>query len=228
MPTHVGVRRAPWWRVGYTEVESAAPARVRLGLNLIMIAGLVIVGLSAHSLGLLAAAGDFAADSMGALILGLVAVTIRDGSDRPGASRATTGMALIIGAALLAVSVLVVVEAVRRLLAGASAVQGLPMLMVSVVSTVVMLVGALILGLGAGSEDLHMRSVLLDTLADGAAAAAVAVAGGVIAFTHRFYWLDPRPRRGGAIAWKLRQPRYGERCRNGHFTDHLGRAERTE
>jgi cobalt-zinc-cadmium efflux system protein len=36
-----------------------------------------------------------------------------------------------------------------------------------------------------------MRSVLLDTLADGAAAAAVAVAGGVIAVTHNFYWLDP-------------------------------------
>jgi divalent metal cation (Fe/Co/Zn/Cd) transporter len=33
-----------------------------------------------------------------------------------------------------------------------------------------------------------MRSVLLDTLSD--AAAAVAVAGGVIALAHRFYWLD--------------------------------------
>lgn len=42
---------------------------------------------------------------------------------------------------------------------------------------------------GAGSEDLHIRSVLLVTLADGAAA--VAVAGGVIARNHRFYWVDP-------------------------------------
>jgi cobalt-zinc-cadmium efflux system protein len=33
--------------------------------------------------------------------------------------------------------------------------------------------------------------VLLDTLADGAVAGAVAVVGGVIALTHRFYWLDP-------------------------------------
>jgi cobalt-zinc-cadmium efflux system protein len=161
-----------------------------LALNLVMIAGLVIAGMSAHSLGVLAAAGDFAADSV-ALILGLVAVTIRDrDGSSTGLSRATTAVALINGAALLAVSVLVIVEAVRRLLAGASTVQGLPMLIVSVISTVVMLAGALILGLGAGNEDLHMRSVLLDTLADGAAAAAVAVAGGVIALTHRFYWLD--------------------------------------
>lgn len=164
-----------------------------MALNLAMIAGLVGVGLSAHSLGVLAAAGDFAADSV-ALILGLLAVTIRDrddGSSGIGGSRATTTVALLNGAALLVVSVVVIVEAVRRLLMGASAVQGLPMLIVSAISTVVMLVGALILGLGAGSEDLHMRSVLLDTLADGAAAAAVAVAGGVIVLTHDFYWLDP-------------------------------------
>jgi Co/Zn/Cd efflux system component len=44
---------------------------------------------------------------------------------------------------------------------------------------------ALILGLGAGRGNLHMHSVLLDTLADGA------VAGAGIALTHRFYWLDP-------------------------------------
>lgn len=164
-----------------------------MALNLAMIAGLVVAGLPAHSLGVLAAAGDFAADSV-ALILGLLAVTIRDrddGSSGIGGSRATTTVALLNGAALLVVSVAVIVEAVRRLLMGASVVQGLPMLIVSAISTVVMLVGALILGLGAGSEDLHMRSVLLDTLADGAAAAAVAVAGGVIVLTHDFYWLDP-------------------------------------
>jgi cobalt-zinc-cadmium efflux system protein len=53
-----------------------------------------------------------------------------------------------------------------------------------------MSISALILGRDAGKEDLHMRSVLLDTLADGASAAAVAVAGGIIFLTGRFYWLD--------------------------------------
>ena len=100
-------------------------------------------------------------------------------------------VALINGAALLAVSVLVITEAVSRLSRGTPVVQGLPVLIVSVISTLVMLAGAAILGFGAGEEDLHMRSVLLDTLSDGAAAAAVAVAGAVIAVTHRFFWLDP-------------------------------------
>ncbi|MBX9983425.1 MAG: hypothetical protein CK429_33950 [Mycobacterium sp.] len=163
-----------------------------LGLNLLMITALVIAGVSAHSLGVLAAAGDFAADSV-ALILGLLAVALRDrpqrAADRP--SRATTVVALINGAALLAVSVLVITEAVSRLSRGTPVVQGLPVLIVSVISTLVMLAGAAILGFGAGEEDLHMRSVLLDTLSDGAAAAAVAVAGAVIAVTHRFFWLDP-------------------------------------
>jgi cobalt-zinc-cadmium efflux system protein len=163
-----------------------------LGLNMLMIAALVVAGVSAHSLGVLAAAGDFAADSV-ALILGLLAVALRDRPSRAAdcPSRATTVVALINGAALLAVSVLVIAEAVDRLLHGTPAVQGLAMLIVSVISTLVMLAGAAILGFGAGDEDLHMRSVLLDTLSDGAAAAAVAVAGTIIAVTHRFYWLDP-------------------------------------
>lgn len=163
-----------------------------LALNLVMIAGLLIAGMSAQSLGVLAAAGDFAADSV-ALMLGLLAVTLRDRShqveDR--SSRATTVVALINGTVLLAVCVLVIVEAVSRLWHGTPVVQGLPVLIVSVVSMLVMLLGAGILGLRAGEEDLHMRSVLLDTVADGAAAAGVAVAGAVMAITHRFYWLDP-------------------------------------
>jgi cobalt-zinc-cadmium efflux system protein len=163
-----------------------------LALNVLMIAGLIITGLIAHSLGVLAAAGDFAADSVG-LVLGLVAVGLRDRRRITNGrhSRATTAVALINGAALLAVTVLVLVEAVQRLRHGTPEVHGLPVLVVSAISTLVMLVGAAILGFSAGSEDLHMRSVLLDTLSDGAAAAAVAVTGGVIAITHKFYWLDP-------------------------------------
>ena len=163
-----------------------------LALNLAMIAGLVAVGVAANSLGVVAAAGDFAADSV-ALVLSLVAVTVRDrprrvSTGRP--SRATTVVALINGAVLLTVTVLVMVGAVQRPRHGSVDVQGLPVLIVSVISTLVMLAGAAILGPRAGEEDLHMRSVLVDTLADAAAAAAVAVAGAVIAVTHRFYWLD--------------------------------------
>lgn len=54
-----------------------------------------------------------------------------------------------------------------------------------------MVAGALILGADAGSEDLHMRSVLLDTVADALTSAAVAATGAAIYLTHGSYWLDP-------------------------------------
>lgn len=161
-----------------------------LALNVAMIAALLIVGVFAHSLGVLAAAGDFAADSV-ALVLGLVAVTIRDRSGGNRSPRATTVVACINGSVFLVVTTVVIVEAVLRLRHCIHNVHGLPVMLVSITSTIVMLAGATMLGLGSAHEDLHMRSVLLDTLGDGAAAAAVAVAGAVIAFTHRFYWLDP-------------------------------------
>ena len=85
-----------------------------LGLNLSLIAALVIVGRAAHSVGVLAAAGDTAIDSV-ALVLGLTAVTVRDRSTHPRRSLAIPVVALINGGALLVVLALIVVEAVRRL-----------------------------------------------------------------------------------------------------------------
>lgn len=161
-----------------------------LGLNLTLVTVLVVVGLAAHSVGVIAAAGDTAADSV-ALILGLIAVTVRDRSTHPRRSVAIPVVALINGGALLIVSVLIVVEALRRLLDGVPEVHGLPVLAVSALTMVVLLFGAWVLGASAANEDLHMRSVLLDTLSDAAAAGAVAIAGAVIAVTGRFYWLDP-------------------------------------
>ena len=160
-------------------------------LNLALIGGLLIAGRVSGAVSLLAAAGDTAADSV-ALLLGLVAVTVRD---RPGAdparSRATTIVALVNGVLLLVVTAIIVAEAVHRLRHGSYAVLGLPMLLAAVVTCVVLLPGAVVLGRDAGREDVHMRSVLIDTLADATAAGAVAVAGGIIAATGRFHWLDP-------------------------------------
>lgn len=160
---------------------------VVLALNLTIIVALVLVGLSAHSLGVLAAGGDYVADST-AIGLGILAVTIRD---RVGEhSKAPTAVAGINAAALLTVSVLVLAAAVRRLIQGTPDIHGLPVLVVSAVATAVMLAGVLVLGTGAGREDLHMRSVLLDTVSDAVASAAVAVSGLVIYLTGRFFWLD--------------------------------------
>ena len=157
-----------------------------LALNVVMIAALVIVGVLAGSLGVLAAGGDYAADSA-AIALGIVAVTLRE---RNPESRAPTYVAGINGVALLGVSGFVLVAGIRRLINGTPEVHGLPVLVVSALATAVMLVGVFVLGTGAGSEDLHMRSVLLDTVADAVASAAVAVGGAVIYLTGRFAWID--------------------------------------
>ena len=71
-----------------TVTEAALGARERnrsqrrrlailLALNLAMIVGLIVVGFAAHSLGVLAAGGDYVADST-AIGLGIFAVAIRD------------------------------------------------------------------------------------------------------------------------------------------------------
>lgn len=161
---------------------------ILLALNLAMIVGLIVVGFAAHSLGVLAAGGDYVADST-AIGLGIFAVAIRDRVGEQ--SRAPTVVAAVNATALLTVSVLVIVEGIRRLVHGTPSVHGLPVLIVSAIATAVMIVGVFVLGTAAGTEDLHMRSVLLDTISDALASAAVAVAGLVIYVTGRLFWLDP-------------------------------------
>jgi cobalt-zinc-cadmium efflux system protein len=162
-----------------------------LALNLALIGGLVTVGIAAGSVGVLAAAGDTLADSV-ALALGLIAVALRDRDpEHPRANRPLAIVALINATILIAVTVGVVIEAIVRLREGSAAVLGLPMAVVSLITLAVMIAGALVLGLSAHREDIHMKSVLLDTLADAAAAAGVLVVGTVIWLTGGLYWLDP-------------------------------------
>lgn len=158
-----------------------------LGLNMLMIAGLLIVGLTSRSLGVLAAGGDYAADSI-AILLGIMAIQIAKHPD--GHPKATTYVAGINGVVLLVVTGIVLVGGMRRLITHTPAIHGFSVLVVSLVSMVSMLVAALILGKDAGKEDLHMRSVLLDTIADAAAAAGVAISGATIYLSGRLYWLD--------------------------------------
>lgn len=157
-----------------------------LALNSSMIAGLLVAGLVAHSLSLIAEGGDFLADSL-ALALGLLAIYLRD---RHRNEMATTWVALVNALWLLALSVGVAVSAAQRLVSSSPEVHGLVVLVASAVAALVMLCAALILGADAGSEDLHMRSILLDTIADGAAAAVVAIVGAVLAVAHSWFWLD--------------------------------------
>lgn len=172
-----------------------------LVLNLGLIAGLIIVGLRAHSLGVLAEGGDYLADAA-AIAVTLLAIWLSDRPPTPkrphGYPRATRFAALINAGWLLVLSLLVATVAIHRLATGATEVRGLPVLAASGIAAIVMLVDALILGGDIDDDDeddddLHLRAVILDTAADAAAAAAagVAVTSGIIFATSGWYWLDP-------------------------------------
>ncbi len=124
-------------------VTRATRLTIVLVLNLALIVGLVTVGLAAHSLGVLAAAGDYLADAA-AISVSLLAIAL---SRRPPTARHPRGYpkATAIAAFLLVVVVLVVIEGLRSLAAGTGHVHGLPAAIVSGIAAIVMLVGALIL-----------------------------------------------------------------------------------
>lgn len=171
---------------------------VVLVLNLVLVAGLVAVGITAHSLGVLAEGADYVADAA-AIGLSLLAIDLAGrppSSQRPhGYPRATAVAALVNGGWLLALSLAVVAGAADRLITGTPPVQGLPVVIASGTAAIVMFLGALILDGDDDDRDdgdrLNMRAVLLDTVADAAAAVGVAVAGGVILATGGYDWLDP-------------------------------------
>jgi cobalt-zinc-cadmium efflux system protein len=173
---------------------------VVLAINLVLIGVLAVVGWWANSLGVLAAAGDYLADS-GAVVIALLAVWLASRPPSPrrplGYARATTWAALVNALLLLGYEAVVVVQATRRLLEGAQEVDGLAVLVVSGSAAIAMVAAALVLrGDVEGDDDTegdraNMRAVMLDTVADAAAAAGVAVTGAVIAVTGGWYWLDP-------------------------------------
>lgn len=168
-----------------------------LVLNLALVGALVAVGVTAHSLAVLAEGGDYLLDAAG---VGVALLAIRL-SARPagrmtsdGAPRASNVAALINSGWLLVLEVLVAAAAADRLAAGIPRVDGLPVLIVSGIAAVVMTGSALILRWDdedeADEHDLSVAAVLLDTIADAAAAAGVAATGAIILATGSWYWLD--------------------------------------
>lgn len=84
---------------------------------------------------------------------------------------------------------MVIIDALSRMVGGAPHVEGLPIIIVSIVGGLVMAACALIIGT-VEEGDFNMRSVMLDTLADGVSAAGVAASGAVILIVGGVYWLD--------------------------------------
>lgn len=169
-------------------------------LNLALVAGLVAAGIGAHSVGVLAAGGDYLADAaaVGISLLAIGLARRPPTRRRPGGyPRATAYAALVNVSLLLAVVAAVAAGAIARLVTGPGHVHGLPVLIASGIAALVMLGAGLILrGDADDPEDsegdrANMRAVLLDTLADSAAAGGVAVTGAIILADPALAWLDP-------------------------------------
>ncbi|MFP5387748.1 MAG: cation diffusion facilitator family transporter [Thermoleophilia bacterium] len=157
-----------------------------LVINLSMIAGLVLVGLLSHSIGVLSSAADYVGDAAG---VGLSLVALKMSRRGRGHPRATSLAALVNASLLLLISLVVGVEAIDRLVLGSPEIHGLPVLIGSVIAAGAMILCARILG-SIESDDFNMRSVMLDTVADAAAAIGVAISGAIILAADGLYRLD--------------------------------------
>jgi cobalt-zinc-cadmium efflux system protein len=185
------------WALGWTVSYDPTVSRTQrltvvLVLNLSLVTALVVVGLAAHSLAVFAAGADYLADAA-AIGVSLLAIWL---AARPrGYPNATNLAALVNAGWLLILNTGIAIAAIQHLANGTHRVEGLPVLIVSAIAAVVMLAGALVLGGDAddddGEEDLNVKAVLLDTAADAAAAAGVAVSGAIILGVDGLYWLDP-------------------------------------
>ena len=170
-----------------------------LVLNVVLVASLLIVGLAAHSLGVVAEGVDYLTDTA-TIAVSLIALWLSGRAPtarRPqGYPKAHAFAALVNAGWLLALTLAVTAGSIVRLATGTHHVHGLPVLVVSAIAAAFMLIGALIL---SGDDDRHgddhgelnMKAVLLDTTVDAVTAAGVAATGAVILVTGGLYWLDP-------------------------------------
>jgi len=164
---------------------------IALGLNIALVAGQVVFGLVAHSLGLLADAGHNLSD-VAAVVVSLVAV--RWARRAPTAERSygyhrgTILAALVNAATILAVTGFILYEGFTRLAHPEPIEAGI---VVAVALAAFALNAGATLALRENGSDLNMRSALLHMAGDAVASLGVALAGLVILVTGRFLWLDP-------------------------------------
>lgn len=153
--------------------------------NLALVLGLALVGVLSHSLGVLASAADYLGDALGT---GLSLAALRLSRRGRGHPRAPVMAAAFNSGLLLALTLVVAAGALRRLVWGTPEIHALPVVIASVVAALVMIGCAFVLGEAGG--DLNMESVLLDTVADAAAALGVAASGAAILLIGGAYWID--------------------------------------
>jgi cobalt-zinc-cadmium efflux system protein len=164
---------------------------IALALNIGLVVAQVVFGLTAHSLGLLSDAGHNLTD-VAAVVTSLVAVSLTRRPPTPersyGYHRGTILAALVNAASLLAVTVFIFFEAVRRL-GHPQPVDGAVVAAVALVALAIN--GAAALALRDHDRDLNMRSALLHMTGDAAASLGVAGAAIAIVVDQQLRWLDP-------------------------------------
>jgi len=164
---------------------------ISLAMNLGLVVAQVAFGIVAHSTGLLADAGHNLTD-VGALALSLVAVRLALRPASPARSfgnhRATILAALANAVLIAAVTVLIVVSAVHRLLHPQHVEAGI---VVAVAAAGLVVNGIAALLLNEEGHDLNMRGALLHMVGDALAAAAVLVAGLVLLVVPTASWWRP-------------------------------------
>ena len=164
---------------------------ISLALTLVLVVAQVTFGIVAHSTGLLADAGHNLTD-VGALALSLVAVqlALRPASAARsfGNHRATILAALANAVLIAAVTALIVVTSVHRLLHPVHVHAGI---VVAVAAFGLLVNGVAALLLTEHRHDLNMRGALLHMVGDALASAAVVMAGLVLLVVPSASWLDP-------------------------------------
>jgi cobalt-zinc-cadmium efflux system protein len=167
---------------GHGNRRRLAAAIIIIGVFLVVeVVGAWISG----SLALLADAGHMLSDLI-ALVVALVATVVaaRPATDRQtfGYQRVEVFAALINGAALLVIAVIVSIEAISRLIEPGTIVRGGPMLWVAIAGLVANAVALLVLR-GGASSTITMRSAYLEVLADLLGSVAAVIAAVVILTT---------------------------------------------
>ena len=162
-----------------------------LGLSAIYMVAEAVGGWWTGSLALLADAGHMASD-VGSLALAAFALQM---AQRPADSRHTFGntraeilAALAQGTALVAVAILIVIEAIERF-GDPTPVLGLGMLAIATGGLAVNLLGLWLLG-GHGHENLSVRGAWLHVLSD-ALGSVGAMAAGLAIWAFGWNWADP-------------------------------------
>ena len=166
--------------------------RYALALNVVIVVVQVIAGFAADSLGLLADAAHNLTD-VAAVVVSMIAIRM---AGRPATARRSFGYhrstilaAQANAAAILVMTVFILIEGIGRLRDPEPVESGLVVL-VAAIALVGNTVAALIL-YERGQDDLNMRSAMLHMVSDAAASAGVLAAGIVMTVVGGAYWLDP-------------------------------------